>query len=304
MVALNVWPTDGAAGSVANEAKWRKMARHWARSGVLAGIGGELKPTYSSGTVTVADGAAWVDGHFVEVTGSQGVAVGTTGIVVVRFDPVANTAELLYRDGVSTPTQNPAGVWELVLARMATTMTDLRIFAGPETVPWAAPWGRIGAVVLTTASGNTGAENDVNAASLSFTPVPGRAYSVGLRIPRVVQATSNGEMRVRITDSGNVGKGSGSLWSYYAASVNYSAAVFIDSYETGLGPSLTTRKARTSNTGPGHTFDFSLGLAGLFFIDDVGPAGARPTQLESLEYLETDEYLEQAAQLEQLEAAS
>jgi hypothetical protein len=53
-------------------------------------------------------------------------------MAVVRFDPAANTAELLWRDGVSTPTQNPNGVWELPLAKtVGSALTDLRSFSNP-----------------------------------------------------------------------------------------------------------------------------------------------------------------------------
>lgn len=138
MVAMNVWPTDAADGSVANEDRWRKMARHWAPSGVALGIGGELVPTLSMPNLTVQSGACWVDGHYCELAGPQVLTATANGLAVVRFDPVANSAELLWRDAVSTPTQNPAGTWELPIARtVSSVLADVRVnsFVAQQGVP-------------------------------------------------------------------------------------------------------------------------------------------------------------------------
>jgi hypothetical protein len=118
MVAMNVWPTDGADGSVATEARWRKMGRHWAPNGVAPGIGGELAPTLAGTNLTIKNGAAWVDGHFCELAGDQVLTVTANGLAVVRFDPAANTAELVYRDGVTSPAQSLTGVWEMAVAQI------------------------------------------------------------------------------------------------------------------------------------------------------------------------------------------
>ncbi len=127
MVAMDTWPTDGAAGSVATEARWRKMARHWAPSGIAPGVGGELAPTLAMPNLTVQSGAAWVDGHYAELPTNQVLTATANGLAVVRFDPAANTADLLWRDGVSTPAQSPTGTWELPIARTAASvLTDLR----------------------------------------------------------------------------------------------------------------------------------------------------------------------------------
>lgn len=128
MVAMNVWPTDAGDGSVSNEPKWRKMARAWSPSAVVAGVASELLPTLAAPNLTVRTGAAWVDGHYCELVADAVLAVTANGLVVVRFDPTANSAEVLWRDGATTPTQAPAGVWELPIARItANVMTDLRV---------------------------------------------------------------------------------------------------------------------------------------------------------------------------------
>lgn len=128
MVAMNVWPTDGAAGSVATEARWRSMARHWAPSGIAAGVGGEMALSLSFPTLTVQSGACWVDGHYCELLTTQTLTATANGIAVVRFDPAANSADLIWRDGVSVPAESPTGTWELAIARTsASALGDLRV---------------------------------------------------------------------------------------------------------------------------------------------------------------------------------
>lgn len=142
MVAMNVWPTDGAAGSVATEARWRSMGRVWAPSGVVAGQGGELAPSLAFPNLTVQSGAAWVDGHYAELVSNQVLTVTANGLAVVRFDPAANSAELLWRDGASTPTQSPIGTWELPIAKtVGSVLTDLRAMSDPTSKLLAAPPG-------------------------------------------------------------------------------------------------------------------------------------------------------------------
>jgi hypothetical protein len=150
MVALNVWPTDGADGSVATEARWREMARLWAPSSVCAGVGGELAPALAGTNLTIADGAVWIDGHFAELTGSQVLAVTANGLAVVRFDPAENSAELNYWDGVSAPYQDPNGAWDLPIALITGgALVDMRQrsrpvpsgleFLGRRATAWAGP---------------------------------------------------------------------------------------------------------------------------------------------------------------------
>jgi hypothetical protein len=132
MPDLAVWPTDGADGSVASEARWRKMARYWVPSGVTSG----LTPALIAGpSITVQIGAAWLDGHYAELTAPATVPVSANGLLVLRFTPADNRCELLYRDGASTPTQTDP-TWELPLAKMtAGAMTDLRFGAVPSGAP-------------------------------------------------------------------------------------------------------------------------------------------------------------------------
>lgn len=127
MVAMNVWPTDAADGSVSSEARWRKMARYWAPTGVLLGTGSEMVPTLAYPNLTVKAGACWVDGHYCELTGDQVLAVTPNGLAVVRFDPAANSAQLLYLDGVTQPAQSPTGTFEVAIAQIiGSALTDRR----------------------------------------------------------------------------------------------------------------------------------------------------------------------------------
>lgn len=133
MPDLTVWPTDGADGAVSSEARWRKMGRLWVPSGVdmsplgIGGGSGALAPTLAAGpTINVAIGGCWLDGHYAELTTPASVPATATGLLVVRFTPADNHAELLYRDAATVPTQTLA-TWELPIAKMtAGTMSDLR----------------------------------------------------------------------------------------------------------------------------------------------------------------------------------
>jgi hypothetical protein len=128
MVAMNVWPTDAADGSVSNEPKWRKMARHWCPTGIADGVGTNMAPTLAFPNLTVGAGACWIDGHFCELPAQTMLTVTANGLAVVQFDPAANLAQLIWRDGATTPVQLPTGVWELPIAKVTSNaLTDLRV---------------------------------------------------------------------------------------------------------------------------------------------------------------------------------
>ncbi len=146
MPSMTVWPTDAADGSVATEARWRKMGRLWTATGVIQGVGGELAPTLAFPNLTVQSGAVWIDGHYGELAGAQVLTVTANGLVVVRFDPAANTCELLYRDGAAQPTQNPVGVWEIAIAQIVgSAMIDTRERTGSTPMQPGKNWALNGA---------------------------------------------------------------------------------------------------------------------------------------------------------------
>ncbi len=127
MPDLTVWPTDGADGSVSSEARWRKMARLWVPSGVASG----LAPALIAGpAITVQPGAAWLDGHFAELSSVQTVPSTANGLLVLRFTPADNRCELLWRDGAGLSPTRTDPTWELALAQtVAGAMYDHRAAA-------------------------------------------------------------------------------------------------------------------------------------------------------------------------------
>jgi hypothetical protein len=132
MADMALWPSDGGDGVVATEARWRKMARLWAPSAVVKGAGGELAPTLAMPNLTIASGACWLDGHYTELGASTVLTATANGLAVARVDPTINKAEIVWRDGVTTPTQTPEGIWELPLYKtVASVGTDLRVLAAP-----------------------------------------------------------------------------------------------------------------------------------------------------------------------------
>lgn len=160
MPDLTVWPTDGADGSVSSEARWRKMARLWVPSGVANG----LVPTLAAGpTINVTAGAAWLDGHFAELTAPASMAASANGLLVARLTVGDNRCELVYRDGSGlSPTQTDP-TWELPIASMgAGAMFDLRAYASASGVPVVtalplAPYdGQLIRYVVPAGSGGTG----------------------------------------------------------------------------------------------------------------------------------------------------
>jgi len=194
MVAMDVWPTDAASGSVANESRWRKMGRLFAPDGVVAGIGGELAPTLAASSLTMRSGSAWVDGHYTEMASDQVLTVTANGLAVVRFDPAANTAELLWRDGVTTPTQNPASIWELAIARTTGgALTDLRAFSSPARIE---PSVLVNNTVTTIAAGQT-----VTNLPLASIVVPNNHTKLVFQgtLQGVAQQAGQQDLRARIT---------------------------------------------------------------------------------------------------------
>jgi hypothetical protein len=132
-MAMTVWPTDQAPGNVSSEPAWRKMAKLWAPSGVVARTLNEMNPTLVGGpAIRVDTGAVWIDGHYAENPVAATIASVGDGLLVCRFDPATGTAELVYRPGVTTPTQTVA-TWEVPIAQiLAGALVDRRAFASVE----------------------------------------------------------------------------------------------------------------------------------------------------------------------------
>lgn len=198
MVAMNVWPTDGADGSVSSEARWRKMGRVWTPSGVAGGVGAELQPTLAFPNLTIKAGAAWVDGHYCELLGDQVLAVTANGLVVVRFDPAANTAQLLYLDAVSVPSQSPTGIWELPIARI--TGSALVDYRGPR-IGASLPLGRVASLTVNANTAPATALADTGY-QLNWVVQAGRRYHAWLH--SLMQGTVANDLgTVFLTDASN-----------------------------------------------------------------------------------------------------
>jgi hypothetical protein len=111
------------------------MARGWVPSGVdqsplgLAGGATALAPTLVAGpTINVALGGCWLDGHYAELTAPAAIPASANGLLVVRFTPSDNHAELLYRDAAALPPTQTLATWELAIASMAAgVIADRRI---------------------------------------------------------------------------------------------------------------------------------------------------------------------------------
>lgn len=143
------WTTSGVGDGIAlgdeELALWLSglVASKQANEGVLAGLGSQLAVTAGSGNVTLADGAALVNGYYYQNTAGITFAIptpgaGTTGhCLVLRQDQVAQTVRAALKsssEGNSTPPspEQDSSIWEICLASIAAktdgsiTITDMR----------------------------------------------------------------------------------------------------------------------------------------------------------------------------------
>ena len=135
-----LWTTDGTGDGPAggySRSRWAELLRSVFGNGVLKGEGDELAVTGSASPLTLATGAAIVDGIFGRNPVAEGIAVptpsvGTTGHRLVLRATWGNTqtlrpALLSNNDGVSLSvqvpplTQNSGDVYEIPLAQFNIT---------------------------------------------------------------------------------------------------------------------------------------------------------------------------------------
>ena len=170
-MAVTGWPTDAGAGQVATEDRWVQMARLWAPEGVAAGVANSLAPSFAAGQVTIATGAAWINGHYAVNDAPVVVPTAADGLVVLRYTLAGNVFAIAFNSGATVPTQTPA-VYEIALARVTGgAMTDVRSFTSgggglPSFVYYASPGiytflksaypGLVGATVETVGGGGGG----------------------------------------------------------------------------------------------------------------------------------------------------
>jgi hypothetical protein len=267
MVAMNVWPTDAADGSVSSEARWRKMARYWTNTGVLAGQGGDMVPTLAFPNLTVKAGACWVDGHYCELPGDQVLAVTANGLAVVRFDPAANTAQLLYLDGVSAPNQSPTGTFELPIAQISgSALIDRR---GPYAKPWNLPWGFIGQGLASADQNGFGAVyTDITGLIVTFNAVTNRLYRASYQFV-TLQNTAIGYQAFQISVDGAIAQ----LGTYTPKPTEFWTITGSNLFVVPGGSRVVKLRGTTS----GGTMNVSNTTAqGRLVIEDLGPWTAAP----------------------------
>lgn len=267
MVAMNVWPTDAADGSVANEARWRKMARHWVPTGVCAGVGAQMLPSLAGANLTVKAGACWVDGHFCELPGDQVLTSTANGLAVVRFDPAANSAQLLYLDGVSAPSQSPTGVYELAIAKITgSVLADQRTLVGGAQKQWDMPWGVQGvAVSALNVGGQQPTIDVVNAV------VPSLVANRRLQVTAYLNVTNGGaqnQMTGYITDVANATL----LIAGWTVPASFSAIHVMNAYLVSAAGGPFTFKARLGGTAPWAISGSAIQSHSIAVVD-IGPAG-------------------------------
>ena len=132
-MAVTGWPTDAGVGQVATEARWIQMARLWAPEGVVDGITNKLAPSFAAGQVTVAAGAAWINGHYATNDAPVVVPTAANGLVVLRYTAAGSVFAIVFATGATDPTQT-AAVYEIPIAQVTGgVMTDRRTMIGPAS---------------------------------------------------------------------------------------------------------------------------------------------------------------------------
>lgn len=139
------FPMEIPPGNHSTMDNWRKMAQLWCADGVVLPhlSGSPQEPnalqvwawdgSWIGGTwnATVAPGACWVNGFYGWNEDHRNVVAVGSGLLVARYDPVAQTVALVHRPGVGIggEVKDPTGWWEVPLAYMnaeAPQIVDLR----------------------------------------------------------------------------------------------------------------------------------------------------------------------------------
>lgn len=149
MVAMDLFfPFDTGAGAASTEDAWRAMAATWAPSGVVGGYALELAAFGDSSglIVRVSTGAAWVNGHYGEVTAQKTVSIATADLtnpridrIVVQLDTAGNAVNVIAKTGTPAPAPTAPALtrtsttWEFSLAQVAVGANVATITAGNVT---------------------------------------------------------------------------------------------------------------------------------------------------------------------------
>lgn len=142
-MALIYFPFDAGPGASVTEDQWRKMARFWRDTGVLANEDNQFAVSEHAPndmSVDVATGKAWLRGHYLESTSVVNVALTAAHAslnridrIILRVDFGANTIAVDKLTGApgaspSAPalTQSTS-VWEISLAQVSVPAADTSI---------------------------------------------------------------------------------------------------------------------------------------------------------------------------------
>lgn len=148
-MAVTYIPFQTGAGSTVNEPQWQKMARYWARDGVVEGNLNDLQVyADSSGMqVKVKTGAAYIQGFYYDSDAEQTVAVTASDptnpridrlVLRITFNPTDTIAAVVLAGTAAASPVAPAltqssAVWEMSLAQILVSAGVGVIAAGKIT---------------------------------------------------------------------------------------------------------------------------------------------------------------------------
>jgi hypothetical protein len=291
-VAEEYFPFDSGPGADSTEARWRRMARTWAPSGVVGSSGDDAYAATISGlALTIKRRAAtgvaeaWVDGHMhrlVTADWSATVPANTAtnprvDRIVLRLDSTANTVALARLQGTAAAspvapalTQVNDGIWEIPLWRFTvpanssaplTGLTDDRAWIGPEAAGGGGG-GRIVAYGSSTSSQQTPTGSNearlLGGLNLQPTLSPGRIYEVAWTGFKNVPSAASLYLSVRAIAgttppvAGAGGTFSGAIGTFVAE-------------ETTFAPTVTS-----------YVFQSGFSVAGTFTVSTAGVYSISP----------------------------
>lgn len=226
-MAEEYFPFDSGPGADSTEARWRRMARVFAQSGVVGASGDDAYAATISGlTLTISRRAAtgvaeaWVDGHMHRlVTADWAVTVPANANanpridrIVLRLNGITNEIKLTHVQG--TPAASPVataltqinnGIWEVPVWRFTvpansgaplTGLFDERVWVGPVVD---AGDGRIMAYGSNTSQYDSPATEARWVGGMNLTPTlaPGRIYEYEINAGNSINPSIAANLKVR-----------------------------------------------------------------------------------------------------------
>jgi len=161
----------------------------------------------------------------------------------------------------------PTGLASVV----AGNITDRRVRASANDLPWNAAWGRIGVATATINNTIPSAITDWPSLSITWTPIAGRRYELFLTAPGVVPTNNPGNIVYYITDAANavlaqIPIGGAGMGGTFNLPLNVRAAPI-----SPAGGVPITHKCRYSSSSTNGQTGASATSPAVFTIDDIGP---------------------------------